>query len=109
MPTYGKTKSCSVCSPPKRRAPINLYRHEAAAQKFFVFKIDGQLNGAVLTQTEVGQPIVSRHTMSKGETLFVNLQLTYLKQRTEGLFMASMLQWPRLTNTSDAVGGVVLN
>lgn len=102
---------------PQRRVSINLYGHEAGAQKFSVFKVDGQPNGAVLMQTEAGQPIVSRHTMGKGETLFVNLPLTYLKQRTDGLFMASMLryfvqdmlQWPRLANTPDAVGGVVLN
>ena len=102
---------------PHRTVAINMYGHETGLQKFPIFVIEGKPNGAVLLHTQSGQPIVSRHTMGAGETFFVNLPLGYLKQRTDGIFMASMLryfvqdilQWPRLANTPDGVGGVVLN
>ena len=82
---------------PHRTVAINMYGHETGLQKFPSFVIEGQPNGAVLLHTQSGQPIVSRHTMGAGETFFVNLPLGYLKQRTDGIFMASMLRWVCIT------------
>ncbi|ABM38393.1 polysaccharide deacetylase family protein [Polaromonas naphthalenivorans] len=70
-----------------------------------------------LMSNEDGGTLASRHRFGKGETLFVNFPLTYLKQRTDGIFLHSFLRYfagdmlyqPRLAGTPDGKGGIVLN
>ncbi|MFT5589140.1 MAG: hypothetical protein ACI9ZF_001312 [Bradyrhizobium sp.] len=79
--------------------------------------------GAIAPDTEVmmltpeTQVVAARHRLGKGETLFINLPLGLLKNRTDGLLMHSFLHYfsdefvglPRLLSAPDGIGGLILN
>ncbi|MDY7575216.1 hypothetical protein [Actimicrobium sp. CCI2.3] len=79
--------------------------------------------GTVAPDTEVmmltpeTQVVAARHRLGKGETLFINLPLGLLKNRTDGLLMHSFLRYfsdefvglPRLLSAPDGIGGLILN
>ncbi len=102
--------------PMSREVAVNGYRQGDEGQTFPVLVTRGQPT-QVLLHSEQGYPILSRQVLGKGETLFVNLPIGYLKQRTDGIFLSGMLRyfvqdmlgWPRLANTPDGKGGIVLN
>jgi hypothetical protein len=79
--------------------------------------------GTVAPDTEVmmltpeTQVAAARHRLGRGETLFINLPLGLLKNRTDGLLMHSFLRYfsdefvglPRLLSAPDGIGGLILN
>ena len=93
-----------------------IYDYSAAPQTFATLTTRGTPR-QVLMRDEKGGMLASRHRFGNGETLFVNFPLTYLKQRTDGVFLHSflryfasdMLQQPRFASTPDGKGGIVLN
>ncbi len=84
------------------------YRSEPMAEKSAV---------QVWMRSPQGHPILTEHRYGKGEVLFANLPLGYLKTRTDGYllhrllghFGKSVLQLPMLSSAPDGVGGMVLN
>jgi len=77
----------------------------------------GDYQGAVLMQNVQGSVVAGIHGHGKGDVLFVNLPLGYLKARTDGMLMQAFLQYfstrmvhaPVLAAVPDAVGGLVMN
>ncbi len=86
-------------------------------QTFQSLATEGQPNSAVLLKNSQGSVLASRHRVGQGETMFVNLPLTYLKQRADGTFLHGFLRYfavkmlgqPRLAETPAAQGVAVLN
>lgn len=87
------------------------------APKFSSFATKGKPNADVLLRNEFGSIVASRNQYGKGETLFVNLPLTYLKQRSDGIFLhvflryfvKKMLLQPQLSDVPRGRGAIVLN
>jgi peptidoglycan/xylan/chitin deacetylase (PgdA/CDA1 family) len=73
--------------------------------------------GRVLLRAEDNTVIAGERAVGKGRVLFVNLPLTYLKLRTDGVLMHGFLSYfaghvleqPRLSPAPQGVGGLVLN
>ena len=96
--------------------PALIFDYSKQPQSFATLVTRGQPS-KILMRNEDGGTLASRQRFGKGETLFVNFPLTYLKQRTDGIFLhsflhyfaADMLYQPRLAGTPDGKGGIVLN
>lgn len=81
------------------------------------FRTGGALGGKGLLKSFDGDVIVGRNTFGKGQVLFANLPLGYLKTRTDGYmlhrllshFALDMVKLPRLAPVPSAQGGLVLN
>jgi hypothetical protein len=81
------------------------------------FATQGSVDGDVLARSAGGNALIVRHRMGKGEVLFVNLPLGYLKTRSDGyplhqslrLFLGSMAGAPQLLAVPGGVGGMVMN
>jgi hypothetical protein len=86
-------------------------------QKFSSFATKGEPNAGVLLRNEFGSIVASRNRTGKGETLFVNLPLTYLKQRSDSIFLHGFLRYfiknillhPQLSDVPRGRGAIVLN
>jgi hypothetical protein len=93
-----------------------IFGYSKEPQPFSTFVTRGQASQTLMSN-EDGGTLAGRQRFGKGETLFVNFPLTYLKQRTDGIFLhsflhyfaADMLSQPRLAGTPDGKGGIVLN
>lgn len=80
-------------------------------------RTQGDYAGKVLLRSEDNSIIAGERTVGKGRVLFVNLPLTYLKLRTDGVLMhgflsyfaSHVLEQPRLSPAPQGVGGLVLN
>lgn len=80
-------------------------------------RTQGDYAGTVLLRSEDHSIIAGERSVGKGAVLFVNLPLTYLKLRTDGVLMhgflsyfaSHMLEQPRLSPAPQGVGGLVLN
>jgi hypothetical protein len=80
------------------------------------FHTAGKFDGKVLFESNAGLAAGVRKYGS-GDVLFVNLPLSYLVSRTDGLLMHSFLRYfalhmlnlPHLASVPDGVGGLVLN
>lgn len=96
--------------------PALIFDYSKHPQSFATLVTRGQASQTLMND-DAGGTLASRQRLGKGETLFVNFPLTYLKQRTDGIFLhsflryfaADMLHQPRLANTPDGKGGIVLN
>lgn len=81
------------------------------------FRTDPDTAARVLLVSAEGDVVVSTHRMGKGQVLFANLPLGYLKTQTDGFllhqlmghFASTMLQLPRLVSVPEGVGGLILN
>lgn len=81
------------------------------------FRTEPASGAHLLLVSARGDVIVSTHRTGKGEVLFANLPLGYLKTRTDGFllhqllghFAGTMLQLPRLSPVPEGIGGLVLN
>ena len=86
-------------------------------QRFTSLATRGEPNAGVMLRNDAGSVLASRHTTGLGETLFVNLPLTYLKQRTDSIFLNGFLRYfvtkslrqPYLSEVPRGRGAVVLN
>ena len=81
------------------------------------FRTGASYGARTLMKSVSGDVVVGRNTFGKGEVLFANLPLGYLKTRTDAymlhrllsLFAIDMAQLPHLTPVPDGEGGLVLN
>ena len=93
-----------------------IFDYNKLPQSFATLVTRGTPSKTLMTN-EDGGTLAGRQRFGKGETLFVNFPLTYLKQRTDGIFLHSFLNYfasdmlgqPRMANTPDGKGGIVLN
>ncbi len=98
-------------------ASVQVAGYGEGLQRFASLTTKGEPNGAVLLRNDVGSILVSHHRVGKGETLFVNIPLTYLKQRTDSIFLHGFLRYfakkellhPQLSEAPRGRGAVVLN
>ncbi len=85
--------------------------------RYPVFATEGTLQGQRLMHGEGDAVLAGRHPVGRGEVLFVNLPLTYLKLRTDGFFMHSFLRFfaqemarlPQFSAMPDAQGALIMN
>ncbi len=92
------------------QSPLTPYPHSPteAASKF---------KGTRILEASDGSLIAGISKLEKGQVLWVNLPLGYLKRRTDGLLLNSFLRWtsetwaglPRLLSVPNGVGGMILN
>lgn len=81
------------------------------------FRTDPPTSAHTLLSADNGDVVVSTNRYGKGEVLFANLPLGYLKTRTDayllhrllGHFSTTMLQLPHLSPVPQGIGGLVLN
>lgn len=91
--------------------------YAAGQQVFASWVTQGRPSEPILLQNELGHVVASRHRTGKGETLFVNLPLAYLKQQSDGAFLHGFLRYfatymllqPWLAETPGALGVPILN
>ncbi|AMP01472.1 polysaccharide deacetylase family protein [Collimonas arenae] len=73
--------------------------------------------GTIRMQAQGKTVIAGEHAFGKGQVLFINLPLGYLKLRTDGILMHGFLHYfanrimgqPQLSAAPEAIGGLVLN
>jgi hypothetical protein len=98
-------------------ASVQVAGYGEGLQRFSSLATQGAPNGDVLLRNEFGSILVSHHRVGKGSTLFVNIPLTYLKQRTDSIFLHGFLRFfvtkellhPQLSEAPLGRGAVVLN
>nr|MDQ3057749.1 polysaccharide deacetylase family protein [Pseudomonadota bacterium] len=81
------------------------------------FVTRGDYKGRVLMSGRDGNLVAGLGRSGKGQVLFVNLPLGYLKLRSDGMLLHGFLSWfgeeicglPRLLAVPDGIGGLVLN
>jgi hypothetical protein len=101
----------------RNAAVMQVTGYGTALQRFPSLLTRGEPNGEVLLRDDGGSILASRHTAGQGSTLFVNLPLTYLKQRTDGIllhgflryFFRAVLKLPSLSDAPRGKGALVLN
>ena len=85
--------------------------------RYPVFATEGQFDGQRLMHFDGGGLLAGEHAFGRGRVLFVNLPLGYLKLRTDGFFLHSLLrhfaqdiaQLPQLSAMPDAQGALIMN
>ena len=93
-----------------------LRRYKYGDLQYPSFVTAGNYAGTTLLHSNAGV-IAGEHPYHKGSVLFVNLPLSYLKGKTDGLMLHGFLKYfalhtlglPRLLAVPDSVGGLVLN
>ena len=91
------------------------YGYDALVYSHFRTAPDGQAR--VLMRSSDGDPVLTLHTYGRGQVLWANLPLGYLKTRTDGYLLhrlmptvvRELLHWHLLASVPDGVGGMVLN
>lgn len=86
-------------------------------QRFAVLKTGQAAPQNLLLKSSNGDTTASVHSLGKGKAMFVNLPLTYLVQRTDGIFLHGFLKLyasdivgqPLLLDTPEGRGALVLN
>ena len=84
--------------------------------KYPSFRTAGQFDGELLLQSTSGL-VAGARRFGNGRVLFVNLPLSYLEARTDGMLMHSFLRYfgvhmlhlPYLSPVPDGVGGLIFN
>ena len=97
--------------------PMRVSGYTPDLQRFAHLVTRGTCAGKTLLRTQDGSTAACLNPTGRGETLFVNLPLTYLKQRTDGVFLHGFLNYfaqrvvglPTLSPSPNGVGTVVLN
>ncbi|MEO6383716.1 MAG: hypothetical protein ABIO30_04585, partial [Thermomonas sp.] len=94
---------------------LTTYEYGAVAYPSFVTR--GAYQGRRLLSGPNGNLIAGVSAYGKGQVLFVNLPLGYLKLRSDGMLLHGFLSWfgeelgglPRLLSVPQGVGGMILN
>ena len=87
------------------------------SQRFTVLKTDRPTAPRILLESTHGDVVASIHTWGQGQAMFVNLPLTYLLERTDGIFLHGFLSYfaqelahqPMLLASPNGIGALVLN
>jgi hypothetical protein len=115
-PFEADTAALTSPAPESESFESQLRRYSFGDIQYPSFVTDANYAGHTLFHS--GATIVAgEHRYQKGSVLFVNLPLTYLKSRTDGLllhaflkyFAEHMLSLPYLMSVPDGIGGLVLN
>jgi hypothetical protein len=93
-----------------------LRRYKYGDLEYPSFATSGRYEGNVLLHSSAGV-VAGEHLFEKGSVLFVNLPLSSLKGKTDGLMLHAFLTYfafhtlalPRLLAVPDGIGGIVLN
>jgi peptidoglycan/xylan/chitin deacetylase (PgdA/CDA1 family) len=107
-------KNVTPGDPPAQEPQLRRYQYGSLPYPSFV--TSGDYSGRVLLHSLAGV-VAGEHAYQKGDVLFVNLPLGYLKLNTDGLmlhgflkyFAAHTLSLPYMLAVPDGVGGLVLN
>ncbi len=99
----------------KNRVELTTYEYGAVSYPSFVTR--GRYKGRALLSGRDGNLVAGLGRSGKGQVLFVNLPLGYLKLRSDGMLLHGFLSWfgeeicglPRLLAVPDGIGGLVLN
>ncbi len=103
--------------PPGDDEPLAVVGYHYGRLTYSVFATRGAFAGKRLMHAEDGSLLAGVHGVGKGQVLFVNLPLTYLKLRTDGLFLHAFLRYfaqdlvglPQLSPVPDATGALIMN
>jgi Polysaccharide deacetylase len=98
-------------------ASVQVVGYGEGLQRFVSMVTKGSPNAEVLLRNDQGSILASRHRTGKGVTFFVNIPLTYLKQRSDSIFLHGFLLYfvrkelrqPQLSETPRGRGAIVLN
>jgi hypothetical protein len=107
----------SLQPPPDRGEALAVAGYHYGRLRYPVFATRGRFDGQRLVHGEGGNLLAGVRAVGQGQVLFVNLPLTYLKLRTDGLFLHSFLRYfaqdlaglAQLSPMPDARGALVLN
>lgn len=97
--------------------PLSIAGYVYGALNYPTFVTRGHYDGTRLMGTADGSLLAGLHRFGAGQVLFVNLPLTQLKVRTDGLLLHSFLQYyaervvgvPQLSPMPQGRGAVVMN
>lgn len=93
-----------------------LSRYQYGEVQYPSFRTSGQFDGELLLQSTSGL-VAGARRFGSGRVLFVNLPLSYLEARTDGILMHAFLRYfavhtlklPYLSSVPDGVGGLIFN
>ncbi len=102
---------------PAANEPLAVVSYHYGQLRYPVFATEGRFNGERLMHAEDGGLLAGLHAVGKGQVLFVNLPLTYLKLRTDGFFLQAFLRYfaqdlvqlPQLAPMPAARGALIMN
>jgi hypothetical protein len=104
-------------TPPREAGDLSLATYFYGRVRYPVFNTRGPFDGERLLYGEDQELVAGRHRVGLGEVLFVNLPLTFLKLRTDGLLLHSFLRYfaqdmaqlPQLAPMPNAQGALIMN
>lgn len=104
-------------TPPAAGETLAVASYHYGRLHYPVFATAGSFSGRRLMHGAGDSLLAGVHAVGRGQVLFVNLPLTYLKLRTDGLFLHSFLRYfaqdlaglAQLSPMPDARGALVLN
>jgi peptidoglycan/xylan/chitin deacetylase (PgdA/CDA1 family) len=93
-----------------------LSRYQYGDVSYPSYRTAGQFDGELLLQSTAGL-VAGARRFGSGRVLFVNLPLSYLEGRTDGILMHAFLRYfavhtlklPYLSSVPDGVGGLIFN
>ena len=103
--------------PPARGEALALLGYQYGRLTYPAFRTRGRFDGRRLMHAQDGGLLAGEHVVGAGRVLFVNLPLTYLKLRTDGLLLHAFLHHfaqdlaglAQLSPVPDATGALVMN
>ncbi|APW37184.1 hypothetical protein RD110_08215 [Rhodoferax koreense] len=107
----------STQPPPLADEELAVVSYNYGRLRYPVFQTRGRFDGRRLMHFDGDGLLAGLHAFGKGQVLFVNLPLGYLKLRTDGFFLNSFLRYfaqdvarlPQLSPMPDARGAMVMN
>ncbi len=111
----GKTGQSTRVGDDPKKSELKAYGY--AKLSYPMLTTRGPDRGVALARSLQGDAVVLRSHYGKGEILFVNMPVGYLKSRSDGyllhqslrLFLGGMLGSPQLLSVPDGIGGIILN
>ena len=102
---------------PEQTGDLSLATYVYGRVRYPVFNTQGTFPGQRLLHGEDQELVAGRHRVGLGDVLFVNLPLTFLKLRTDGLLLHSFLRYfaqdmaalPQLAPMPNAQGALIMN
>ncbi len=96
---------------------LSTYQQRIAPYPYWPTESAKSFKGKIILESIDGSLVAGTNAYGKGEVLWINMPLGYLKTRTDGLLLHSFLRWisedwiglPRLLSSPEGKGGMVLN
>ena len=117
MRENSNTPLVSTQAPPMPGEELAVVGYHYGRLSYPVFATRGTFDGQRLLHAKETGLVAGRRILGRGEVLFVNLPLGYLKLRTDAFFMHSflrlfaeeMVQLPQLASMPSAIGALIMN